>query len=451
MSNLAKNTKPILFLTVTGLVSAVTTILLSRTAATIPLLPKFIADEIRMGFAGTVYGIAIALYFVSMERIRSVWRVLLFVVVSTCAYSAAVRSAVGLFEVWPWKASANMGSAKLDIPLPIPFGAGLLGAFLVLFAALYLFCPTVSQTRVLKLALAGCCAGGFFGVLGWGLGTLLPGNDDVSFICCFLAWQPGVSLTLGILLAAVRPALEHAPLNVPLTLDFARAGAASSATVTPPFSPYPTSTRQRLGFPVIAVIFFLGVAGFVAWRASRVLQAQRFARDYQKCVATAPSMNDLPALRPMTPDQALILSPIGTVSPKQSMPQPGFGSILPPRSPVSGGFSVLYSKPDETELRRDSLMIFVTVRQYPNAGWANYFAGDTPCVAPDGHRKRIKKLGHALMVDNSTYDRVNRRRVFIWNNGEYLITIRFDNPGLAEDSVEDTFLEPYLEKYPSTM
>lgn len=148
MSNLAKNTRPILFLTITGLVSAVTTIVLSRTAATTPLLPKFIADEIGMGFAGTVYGIAIALYFVSMERIRSVWRVLLFVVVSTCAYSAAVYSAFGLFEVWPWKASANMGSAKLDIPLPIPFGAGLLGAFLVLFAALYLFCPTVSQTRV---------------------------------------------------------------------------------------------------------------------------------------------------------------------------------------------------------------------------------------------------------------------------------------------------------------
>jgi len=35
--------------------------------------------------------------------------------------------------------------------------------------------------------------------------------------------------------------------------------------------------------------------------------------------------------------------------------------------------------------------------------------------------------------------------------GDYLITIRFDNPGLAEDSVEDTFLKPHLEKYPSTM
>jgi len=111
---------------------------------------------------------------------------------------------------------------------------------------------------------------------------------------------------------------------------------------------------------------------------------------------------------------------------------------------------VLYSKPDETELQRDSLMIFVTVQQFPNAAWANYFAGDTPCVAPEGHRKRIKKLGYPLMVDNSTYDGVNRRRVFIWNSGDYVITIRFDNPGLAEDSVEDTFLQPYLEKYPST-
>jgi len=91
----------------------------------------------------------------------------------------------------------------------------------------------------------------------------------------------------------------------------------------------------------------------------------------------------------MTPDQALILSPIGTVSPKQPMPQPGLGSNLPPRSPTAVVFTVMYSKSDETELRRDSLMIFVTVQQYPNAAWANYFAGDTPCVAPEGHRKRI--------------------------------------------------------------
>jgi hypothetical protein len=442
MPNLAKNTRSILFLTATGLVSAVATIL-PWTMASIPAIPKAIGYELHMGFPGTVYGMAIALYFVSMERIRSVWRVLLFVVVSTCAYSAAVDIAFRLFEVWPWKAGANTSSPKLDIPLPIPFVAGLLGAFLVLFAALYFFCPTVSQTRALKLALAGCCAGGFSGFLGWGLGTLLPGNDDVSYSCCFLIWQPGVSLTLGILLAAVRPALDHEPLIVPPTLDLTGAGAASSASVPTPFSPPPTSTQRRGGFPIIAAIFFFVFAGFIAWRASLVLQTQRFDREYQKCVAAAPSMNDLPTLRPMTPDHALILSPIDAVSPKQPYAATGL------TSPGSAGFSVLYTKPDETELRPDSFTIWVTVQQYPNAAWANHSA--TPCAAPRESRKKIKKLGYSLVADNSTYDKVTRRRVFVWNSGSYLITIRFDNPGLAEDSVEDAFLKPYLEKYPSTM
>src|SRR5262249_12805890 len=156
-------------------VSAVVTVLLSPGTAIIPLLPKIIADELGMGFAGSVYGIAIALYFVSFERIRSVWRVLLFIIVSTCAYSGAVFSAFALFQVWPSKTGANMSSPKLDIPLPIPFVAGLLGAFLVLFAALYLFYQRVSQIRVLKLAFSGSFLGGLSGVLGWGLGTLLPG------------------------------------------------------------------------------------------------------------------------------------------------------------------------------------------------------------------------------------------------------------------------------------
>jgi hypothetical protein len=141
----------------------------------------------------------------------------------------------------------------------------MLGAFLVVFAALYLFCPMVSETRVLKLALAGCLVGGFLVVFGWSVAALFFGNALISF--CFLAWQSGISLTLGILLAAVRPPLEDEPSRVPLTLGFARASAASSAGVPTSFSSPPTSTQQRRSLPVVGAIFFLVVAGFVAWRA----------------------------------------------------------------------------------------------------------------------------------------------------------------------------------------
>ena len=445
MSNLAKNSKSILLLTTTGLVSAVVTVLLSPGTAIIPLLPKIIADELGMGFAGSVYGIAIALYFVSFERIRSVWRVLLFIIVSTCAYSGAVFSAFALFQVWPSKTGANMSSPKLDIPLPIPFVAGLLGAFLVLFAALYLFYQRVSQIRVLKLAFSGSFLGGLSGVLGWGLGTLLPGNDEISIVCSSLTWQPAVSFTLGVLLAAVRP-----PVHVPQTpnlLGIAWPRAVDS--FSPSSAPQPSQTPRSAGFPIIAVVFFLVIASFVAWRASEVLHAQRFAREYQKCVATMPSMNDLPVVHPITPEQALILHPIGVVSPKQPYDQSAIGSLGPVPSPSPPGVSVLYAKPEETELRRDSLMMFATVQQYPNEAWANYYAS-RPC-AVQARLNRISKLGYSLTVDNSTYDSVSRRRIFIWNSVDYLITIRFDNPGPAEDSVEDTFLKPYLEKYPSTM
>jgi hypothetical protein len=62
----------------------------------------------------------------------------------------------------------------------------------------------------------------------------------------------------------------------------------------------------------------------------------------------------------------------------------------------------------------------------------------------------IKTFGYSVMVDCSTYDKVTRRRIFTWNSGSYLISVRFDNPGLAEDAVEDSCLKPYLEKYPSS-
>jgi hypothetical protein len=70
-SNFAKNTRPILFLTVTGLVSA-TVIVLLRTMVSMLTLPNAIGVELVMGFPETVYGFAMALYFVSMEGIPSV-------------------------------------------------------------------------------------------------------------------------------------------------------------------------------------------------------------------------------------------------------------------------------------------------------------------------------------------------------------------------------------------
>jgi len=440
VDRLESNWKSLASLTAIGLVSAVTILLLGP-ALSGAWPPSALRDALLgQDFIGITYGIAIAFYFIVFERLRSVQQVALFIFVSTCAYPAAEFTAFALYDKFPGNHPASTNSQDLGVPLPIFFVAGFLGAFLVLFAALYLFCAHLKDLRVLKLALLGALAGGVLGMAGWWIGTLIFPSTPQPLL--FLIWQPGVCLVLAALLALVRlpsisPTLAVPSAGVVLTYD------SHHVDLTPP-TPAPS---KRTGFSWIAAVFFAGVLAFFLWDVARIVDQKHFEQELQSCKSAAPSLRDLPALVPTTAEQALILQPIGDVSPKT--PFQGPDSVASGR--VFGrSFSVWYSRPEERELHRDSLTILATVLQLPNAAWANYAAANTPCGMGSVHPKILQKFGQPVFVDNSTYDQVTRRRVFFWTSGSTLIKIRFDNPGPDEDSVEDRFLKPYLDKYPSS-
>src|SRR5260370_42456859 len=76
-------------------------------------------------FVGFVFGIALAGYFVVYEGYRNWAKVVGFVCACTAAYAAAVFFAFLLEAHFPHDGS-SMGSAKLDIPISVFFGAGFL-------------------------------------------------------------------------------------------------------------------------------------------------------------------------------------------------------------------------------------------------------------------------------------------------------------------------------------
>src|SRR5260370_32585633 len=134
-------------LAVAGLCSALPT-------AAVTLKADF--AEFSVGF---VFGVALAFYFVVWERYSNPAKIALFIIVCTAAFPAAQHSAWELYRDFPSKLS--MGSARLDIPMPVFFGAGCAGAFLVLAAGLFLFGPRNIDWKSLGMGLLWSIGGGF--------------------------------------------------------------------------------------------------------------------------------------------------------------------------------------------------------------------------------------------------------------------------------------------------
>src|SRR5260370_36481745 len=122
-------------------------------------------------FVGFVFGIALAGYFVVYEGYRNWAKVVGFVCACTAAYAAAVFFAFWLETNFPHDGS-SMGSAKLDIPMSVFFGAGFVGAVIVFSAGVFLFGSRNVGWKSLGQVLLWSIGGGVLGAVGGGAGGI---------------------------------------------------------------------------------------------------------------------------------------------------------------------------------------------------------------------------------------------------------------------------------------
>jgi hypothetical protein len=130
--------KSVLLLSLAGLSSSLLTIAGGNLAVSIA---RWVGGGLgsnlfKQFYEGIVFGGSIAAYFVLRERMRSVERVVAFICACVAAHLASMFVAFWIDSMFPRNL---MGSHHRDIPLPVFFGAGFVGAFIVLAAALFLF------------------------------------------------------------------------------------------------------------------------------------------------------------------------------------------------------------------------------------------------------------------------------------------------------------------------
>ena len=394
MLKLPRDKRPLIYLTLAGLASALFVVAL-QPFLSLAWLPLRTRDAITYQGLGAVYGLAISAYFILRERQRSPpWRVLLFVLTCFCAYLAALFASVGLYQIDPWIQPSGMGS-KLDVPLPIFFVGCFLGSFLILFASLFLFGPSSSEWRVLKLALAGAIAGGFLGMAGWGLGEAIGSatNQQIEFFSLYLVWQPGVALTLAVLLSVPEPPSRAAGVTTLRT------------------------TRYRV---VPALLFFGSIGAFLLWYVSRTRSAHRKSAQlnkvFEECRSKAPPIPDRPSFDPMTIEQALILEPIGDFAPQNHSMNRATATASAGASPPSVYFSVSYFLARDPRPMSGSPMISVTVQQLPNAAWAGYSAQYPACnlYMMGSRRESSTKFGNQIFTSTDLRNDVSGTLIFLW-------------------------------------
>jgi len=193
-------------------------------------------DRVSSYCIGALFGVVIAACLWLSRGRRSIWKAIAFVIASIVAYQVAVDTTVATpssLRIFGFHLAAEQGRTAAHMF----FTGGLVGAFVVFAAALFLFFPAEKSWRVLAKALAWSTLGGVLGVAGWSLGSSVgkafwfalhalhrtaPGEDlqaaidheTPAFYSLFILWQTGAALILGILLrqaeslSALHPSME---------------------------------------------------------------------------------------------------------------------------------------------------------------------------------------------------------------------------------------------------
>jgi|HubBroStandDraft_6_1064221.scaffolds.fasta_scaffold882075_1 hypothetical protein len=149
---------------------------------------------------GLTFGVALAAYFVWYERYRNSARMALFVVACTMAFDVSLYAVFPLIILFP--INHSMSSSALDIPMPVFFGVGYVGTFIILAAGVFLITPPASTSKFLRTVALWSLGGGFLAVIG----ATVAGIYN-SFPLLTLVWQPGVATLLGLMLEQKRKAL----------------------------------------------------------------------------------------------------------------------------------------------------------------------------------------------------------------------------------------------------
>jgi hypothetical protein len=375
------------------------------------------------------------------------------VVVSALSWPIAYFSAFGAAGRIPG-GTVHHGDAVDPTSILVAFG-GVLGGVALLMSVLLLFKPSsVSWGAALVKAFFGILLSGITGGLAWELGPtlgaaiwkLLPirplaevrPEESFGTAAVFFVWQPVIALFIGWATSGEQRSVAMPDSKVQAEMD---------ALV-------PQNNRELDRQTMVVIL-----VGLVALSLTRIIPV-RFRQAHRESIAakkaSRPPSVDVPLGQPLSEEEALILKEIGDYQPGHVLKRvEPLSHEKGSQMPSSFYFSTLYTRigepvPEWPQAPTQYLM--VTVQQYPNSAWAQYFAEFPPrmYIQPDDPKQHAVVTQFNSKVRSSQLTRSLGQTwiplYYMWPSSDYLIRIDYRT---SDENLE--IVRAYLEKYPSSI
>ena len=386
-------------------------------------------------FTGAIFGAVISAHFWRFRGMRSGWRVLGFVATSTAAYPIAVNATI---STPVHLAALNFsGHGAGDIDSSQFLTGGILGAA-ILFAGFFFFlAPVTRWPRFLAKAFCFTAFGGFLGVFGWALGGFISRDqgNNWNFYSLYVVWQAGIALLLGLLLP-VQPVPD----------------AQSVAELVRSREPDRDSLKLSPSAKALLILVVVGLGVFL----TRTVVLERSARHHfereRAARAQRPSLENLPAIGTLPPEEVLVLKAINTHpcgslinrgTPTNGITVEGGGGVFP-----YVAYGVSYKRSEYAQ-DFERPFVSVSVMLYPNSDWARYEMKEIPTrnlAAMNPAITTVTKYGNKILMNTTVRgpDGIGDL-YFSWVSGNRLVVVTFS------DSEDDEFLKEYLHLNPSSL
>jgi hypothetical protein len=392
-------------LALAGLISGALTIVVSS-------VPRM--QDIGVGF---VFGLVLIGYFKGYEKQRSSLKLALFLCICTIAWPASNLSAYGAMAIGLALSLANPES--INVPLPVFFVGGFMGALIVLGAGTTLFGHRQLNGRAVGIALLYSVGCGVLGVIAAAADGIRTEGTYHNMRYLPLIWQPGTALMLGLLIRKDRESTVAEMRVLPVADE-----TASKAE----------NPRLVAGAFLTLLVALIGVWVFNIVQAQREgVRAQVAQRRYD---AEAPPSAELSPVESLPLEQLLVLDQIDGLYPSQALGE-RFGRL---GRQYIVGYSAVKDSPPAMFVQRIALVEVVHV---PNEAWAQYLAKNprlNVVVVSPKSLTRVQRFGQTVVQD--TYSNL----CFHWPSSSFIVSVCFDTP-----QIHDAFLKRYLEKYPSSL